>query len=61
MRGYTFCACRDCFDIAIGEPNEAMCVDCEDAVCVREHDDLMMPSWHHDCQRPDAYGADEEI
>jgi hypothetical protein len=33
MSGYTTCACPDCSDIAIGEPGEAMCRDCEAAGC----------------------------
>jgi len=31
--GYTHCACRDCFETAIGEPGEAFCHDCEAADC----------------------------
>jgi hypothetical protein len=33
MNGYTDCACRDCFEIAIGEPGEAFCGACELAGC----------------------------
>lgn len=30
--GYRPCACRDCMEIAIGEPG-AFCIECEDAGC----------------------------
>lgn len=33
MSGYTPCACRDCKEIAIGEPGKAYCHECEDAGC----------------------------
>lgn len=33
MTGYTPCACRDCMEIAIGEPGVAMCHDCDEAGC----------------------------
>ena len=31
--GYTHCACRDCFEIAIGQPGTAMCLECDDHNC----------------------------
>lgn len=31
--GYTHCACKDCFEIAIGEPGTAMCHECDDHNC----------------------------
>ncbi|HET9954119.1 MAG TPA: hypothetical protein VFQ61_06430 [Polyangiaceae bacterium] len=31
--GYVPCACRDCFEIAIGLPGEALCSSCEEAGC----------------------------
>ena len=31
--GYCDCACRDCFEIAIGKAGEALCNECEDAGC----------------------------
>jgi len=31
--GYCDCACRDCFEIAIGKAGEALCHDCETAGC----------------------------
>lgn len=48
--GYTACACRDCFDIAIGIAGEAMCNDCEEAGC---------EAGEHECCRSDAYGCEE--
>jgi len=34
VSGYKHCACRDCFEIAIGEDDEpALCSDCEEAGC----------------------------
>ena len=40
MSGYTYCACQDCFDIAISgdEINWALCGDCEAAGCDGESD-----------------------
>lgn len=52
--GYTDCACRDCFDIAIGDmkrDHHTLCSACADAGCSRYGDE--------ECQRDDAYGADE--
>jgi len=31
--GYTACACRDCFEIAIGKQGKALCNECEEAGC----------------------------
>jgi len=51
--GYTDCACRDCFDVAIdGDGKPALCGDCEQAGCSIEGDG--------ECQRADAYGMDQE-
>jgi hypothetical protein len=47
--GYCDCACRDCFDIAIGTLGEALCNDCEEAGCEAGED--------CECSRPDAYGV----
>lgn len=44
--GYIACACRDCFELAIGEPG-AFCHACEDAGC---EDDC-------ECEADGAYGA----
>ncbi len=51
MSGYVDCACRDCFEIAIGEPGEAFCSDCEKADC---------SGGDSECDSPTAYGASEE-
>ena len=47
------CACRDCFDVAIGDDDAglALCLECQDAGC----DD----SGDCECCRDDAYGADD--
>lgn len=50
MSGYTDCACRDCFEIAIGEPGEAFCWECEEAGCEGDSD----------CQSESAYGGSED-
>lgn len=49
MSGYIDCGCRDCFEIAIGEPGD-FCTNCEDAGCEADSE----------CQSPNAYGGDEE-
>jgi hypothetical protein len=50
--GYKDCACRDCFDIAIGEDGEAaLCNLCAEAGCEPNNGE---------CERTDAYGADDE-
>ena len=48
--GYTDCACRDCFDVAVSSDTSKpeLCSDCEDAGCDGG-----------ECQRPDAYGCGE--
>lgn len=51
--GYHACACRDCFDIAIGLDSDgtpSMCHDCEAAGCEKDEGE---------CQRDDAYGAED--
>ena len=50
--GYTQCACRDCFDIAISSNERVpeLCSDCKKAGCDR--------SGESDCERSDAYGMD---
>ena len=47
--GYRSCACRDCFEIAIGEEG-AVCHECEKAGC---------ELGEHECEAPGAYGMDE--
>ncbi len=48
--GYTDCACRDCFEIAISSDvaNPVMCQDCAEAGCERGSE----------CQAPGAYGGE---
>lgn len=47
--GYVPCACRDCFEIAIGTPG-AMCHECEDTGCAPDRE----------CQAAEAYGGEAE-
>ncbi len=53
MSGYTDCACRDCFDIAISSnaTRKALCNECHDAGCDR--------AGRSECERLDAYESDE--
>lgn len=46
--GYHPCGCRDCFEIAIGEPGE-FCWECEEAGCEEGEE----------CSSPNAYGIGE--
>lgn len=52
--GYTDCACRDCFDVAVSDDMDEpdLCGDCEEAGCDCEGED--------ECCRDDAYGEEEE-
>jgi hypothetical protein len=52
--GYTNCACRDCFDVAVSDDMSKpdLCLLCEEAGCSGEGDE--------ECQRDDAYGCDED-
>ena len=45
--GYTHCACRDCFDVAM---DGGLCHECEEAGCDADGDS--------ECCREDAYGCD---
>lgn len=58
MSGYIPCACRDCMDIAIGEPG-ALCNECQDASCIPivEWREPIQFASSYECQRDDAYGA----
>ena len=47
--GYTYCACRDCMEIAIGISGETMCHACEEAGCELDSE----------CEAEGAYGGDE--
>lgn len=49
LTGYVPCACRDCFEIAIGAAG-AMCHHCEDAGCPGDRE----------CQASGAYGGELE-
>jgi hypothetical protein len=51
--GYTNCACRDCFEIAISsdESKPELCSDCEESGCSADGDS--------ECQRSDAYECDD--
>lgn len=51
MSGYTSCACRDCFEIAISDDEKpAFCHACEEAGCEPDSE----------CQAPGAYGEDDD-
>jgi hypothetical protein len=50
--GYTDCACRDCFEVAIGKPGVALCHGCEEAGCEACKET--------ECSRPGAYGCDDQ-
>lgn len=54
--GYRPCACRDCFEIAIGEPG-AYCHECVDSGCPGYQGEAGMSQ---ECQAPSAYGGSEE-
>ena len=47
MSGYIPCGCRDCMEIAIGEPG-ALCWECEEAGCEAGAEG--------ECSAPGAYG-----
>ena len=54
--GYTDCACRDCFEIAIGIAGKAYCNACEEAGC----DDYQgVEGLSQECQAEGAYGGDD--
>lgn len=50
--GYTYCACRDCFEIAVSDDvnQPGMCEDCIEAGCEPDSE----------CCAPHAYGVDDE-
>lgn len=57
MSGYTDCACRDCFDVAIG----GLCGLCEAAGCYEYTPDAdTWPTMRHnfECQREDDEDAE---
>ena len=49
MSGYQNCACRDCFEIYVGEPGE-LCHLCEDAGCDAEGES--------ECKGDHSYGGE---
>jgi hypothetical protein len=51
--GYTYCACRDCFDIAVSADTDQpeLCLLCKDAGCTPNDGE---------CQRGDAYASGDE-
>jgi len=51
--GYTECACRDCFEIAVSNDMSKpdLCNECEEAGCSEDGDD--------ECQCEDAYSEIE--
>lgn len=51
MSGYRDCACRDCFEIAIGERG-ALCHACQAADCT---------AFEGECRAAGAYGANDDI
>lgn len=53
MTGYIPCACRDCFEIAIGKIGAALCHECVDAGCEANEE--------AECCAEGAYGSGEEM
>lgn len=51
--GYTYCACRDCFETVVSADINVpdFCDECEKSGCELDKE----------CQREDAYGMDEEF
>lgn len=49
--GYVPCACRDCFETAIGELGKALCHECDEHGCEAGAE--------QECCSPNAYGGDE--
>jgi hypothetical protein len=54
--GYRYCACRDCLEIIVGEEDD-FCAWCEKAGCP---DYQGVEGMSQECQRPDAYGVEED-
>jgi hypothetical protein len=54
MSGYCYCACRDCFEIAIRDDGEinVMCTECTEAGCE--------PHAETECQGSGAYAAEQD-
>lgn len=41
--------CRDCFEIAIGEPGEALCHECEEAGCEADDGECQVDRYEDEC------------
>lgn len=60
--GYTYCACRDCFDetVSSDDSKPELCELCEDAGCTAyrepKHVEPATTGTEYECQRGDAYG-----
>lgn len=61
MSGYQDCACRDCFDPAIGNGSPTLCGDCEKAGCEKYDAEAFLRPHHFDCQREDVYEDAENL
>ena len=50
ISGYTYCACRDCFEVTVSDDtdNPDLCLSCKEAGCEPGKE----------CQGPHAYGGD---
>ena len=66
--GYQYCDCRDCFELIIvtdnlrhragvGQPEDPYCDGCLEHACP---DYQGVQGMSQECQRPDAYGDEEE-
>lgn len=52
--GYTYCRCRDCFDVVVSDNDTTkpdFCNECKETGCEEDKE----------CQRSDAYGVSELI
>lgn len=55
MSGYTSCACRDCFEIAISDTEELdFCNACEDAGCEADSECCVEPELEDDEETQNA-------
>lgn len=59
--GYMSCACRDCFEIAIGDYNpDGSPVPTLCGVCAREGCEIHVPGTRGaECRNPGAYGGED--
>jgi hypothetical protein len=58
MSGYTYCRCRDCFEVVVSDDMDYpdYCSECIAAGCP---DHQGQEGMSQECQRPDAYDCDE--